>query len=325
MELAAYSVYFLIAMFFTLKRRTIHNSVLFFWLWFTSSISLSIIVRNSGFDIDTQNYANAMKDEYLSVYILKEPVIWLGLRYIYQLFKNEIVAFFIMDAISFILIYKSLKNFGANQFLYFAFILFFPVVLGMQNIYRQYFAMIFVLLAISQLWNYKKIGWLTYILAILSHNVSALFLPLLVCRAKRFAKTKIIIASVLAIAGMAYVGDTKSSAETGANLTMLYIAVLLALIFTNFIAYRFIISKENKAFLAIVGLMLMLCGAASFATGSAGVERIAMFSLVLVYPILAILIDEKFAPKFLARQILVVFSFAPIFMSSNTAGFLIGW
>lgn len=324
MELTAYSVYFFIAILFTLKRRVIPHSTLFFWLWFIASIILSTTIRHSGFDVDAQAYADSMSDDHLNIFVLKEPFVWMGLRYLYQIVEDEIITFIIMDAISFMIIYKALKNFGVNQFAYFAFILFFPVILGMQNIYRQYFAMIFALLAISQLWDGKKRGWITYLFAILSHNVAAIFLPLLVCRARKFAKIKTVIASALVIAGMVYFGETKSSADTGDDLSLLYIAVLIALFIANMVAYRFIISKENKTFLATISLMLMLCAAANFVTGSAGVERIAMFSLVLIYPSLAIFIDERFKQKVLTRSILVMFSFTPIFMSSSTAGFLMG-
>ena len=48
-----------------------------FCFWITAYTSLILVVRNT-FDSDINTYAAAMSQSSLSMYYLKEPVVWLG-------------------------------------------------------------------------------------------------------------------------------------------------------------------------------------------------------------------------------------------------------
>ena len=111
MELLTYIVVTFFGISFSLNGSLIKSSKLFFFIWFIVYFILAFIVR-SKFDSDINNYANSMDYTSIASHRIKEPIVWLGHRYIYALFKDAFTVFMIYDLIFGILLFKALKNFN---------------------------------------------------------------------------------------------------------------------------------------------------------------------------------------------------------------------
>ena len=135
-ELIYYLFLVLIGALFCVKR--LQSEKLYFFVTLFLFTIYSIITRFSGFDIDINTYASALKSELFSLYYLKEPVYWLSSRYLYKITQSPEVTFIIYDVISFMLVLKARKNIGLPQYFTYLFLLFFPAVMGINNVYRQY-------------------------------------------------------------------------------------------------------------------------------------------------------------------------------------------
>jgi len=96
MELVGYLGIAFLSIIYSFKRVVISSSYVFFIFWATSYISLILIVRST-FDSDINTYAAAMSQSNLSIYYLKEPVVWLGQRYLFSWLQNSFFVFIISD------------------------------------------------------------------------------------------------------------------------------------------------------------------------------------------------------------------------------------
>lgn len=318
MELLYYGFVALLGLLFSTKRRLIKDTKLFFVVWLTVYAGLSLIVRRQ-FDVDIEVYASLMSHTSLSLFYLKEPVVWLGQRYLFYYTQDTYTVFFIYDILVGVLLFKVFQNLRLPQYSFFAILIFFPFVLGMQNIYRQWVASILFLLSFSYLWAGKSTlkVYSYFALSFLSHNVAAIFFPLLFLKKKKaLGKLAWFLGFFVSFAGIYFGADTKSSANTGANLSALYLALLLLLLGFVVLLDRGVIRRARKVeYKLIMGLFaLSLCGTVFLA--SAGSERVSMFCLLIIYPFLSLLIEERFKQRVLMRIIFTVLGFIPMFMFS---------
>ncbi|MFQ1702524.1 EpsG family protein [Loktanella agnita] len=205
------------------------------------------------------------------------------------------------------------------QYTYFAILIFFPFVMGMQNIYRQWAACIFFLYCFSIVWNEKTPfkAYIFFILSFLSHNVAAVFLPLLFLRKRTvIGKLAWILSFGVSGAGIYYGAETKSSAATGSNLALAYSFLLFLFVCLIAILDKGIVREDRKKTYWLLISLLTLSIISVFLLSSVGAERISMFGLVISYPILANLLDERFKQKAIIRAIFTVLGFIPMFMFS---------
>ena len=318
MELFYYLLVVLFGILFSLKKSLIKNSTVFFVVWFLVYFALVIIVRNK-FDVDINTYANLMSSSSLSIYYLKEPVVWLGQRYVFGLTQDAFTVFVIYDVILGVLLYKALINFNVPQYVFFSILVFFPFVLGMQNVYRQWVASILFLYSFSFIWNervYFK-AYSFFALSFLAHNVAAVFLPLLLVRKRKaFGKLFWLLSFVVPFIGIYLGAATKSSSDTGFDLSAAYLILLFFFICLVLLldkgVFRIIRNFEYRLLLSL----FVLSTSATLLLSSTGGERVSMFSLMIAYPILANLFEERFRQKVLIRMSFTVMGFAPMFFIS---------
>ena len=318
MELFYYIFVSSFGVLFSLEKSPIKNSAVFFAIWFLVYLVLVIIVRNK-FDADINTYANSMSYLSISLYYLKEPVVWFGQRYVFGLTQDAFTVFVIYDVIFGVLLYKALRNLNVPQYVFFSTLVFFPFVLGMQNVYRQWIASILFLYSFSLIWNERNSfrAYSFFAFSFLAHNIAAVFFPLLLVR-KRKAFGKLIwpLSFVVSFIGIYLGSSSKSSANTGADLSTAYLILLFFFICLVLLldkgVIRIIRNFEYRLLLSLFVLSL----SATLLLSSTGGERVSMFSLMIAYPILANLFEERFRQKVLIRVSFTVMGFTPMFLFS---------
>lgn len=316
MELAAYLSVAFLSLFFSLKRKLIDSSTLFFSVWLLVYFILVLLVR-SEFDFDINTYAKTMPSSSFSLYYIREPVVWFGQRYLFRLMQDAFLVFVAFDMLVGFILYKSLRKFDVPQYAYFSILIFFPFVLGMQNVYRQWVSSVFFLYSFSFVWGGtgKVRSYVAFALAVLSHNVAALFMPLLfVTRRKVLGKLLWFCSFLVSFVGIIFGSDSKSSAETGANLTMVYILLLLFFVFLLPLLDRGFIRKiRGLNYKVLIGVSVVAIFS-SLVLSSSAAERVAMFCLMISYPVLINLFEERFNGKAPVRMLFSTLGFIPMLL-----------
>lgn len=281
-------------------------------LWLYSAALILIVRLNPQSDI--LNYNSAMSSSSLSYYYLREPVSWLSMRLIYLITKSSYWTFVIIDLILFYVLFKSLRKFQIPSYGYFSILSFFPFILGFQNVYRQFIAVILMLYVVSLIFSGSQKRWFFWILALGAHNVAGVFgfVNLFNLR-NRFAKPFYFLSLVGVPFVFVIASSSKSSAETGADLSLIYVALQVFFLVLIIYASKFKITKQNSFQLILLFSFLWLSLISSIVLSSAISERISMFGLILFYPFVLKKIDECFTPVFLARLILIISGFVPLF------------
>ena len=195
---------------------------LFFVTWFIVMSFYSFSLRWTALELNIPEndfiayVSNMMITDYILPYHWKEPIFWLGTRYLYQLFESAYVVYIITDLILFLAFYHSLskirwiipqcKNFANPKYLYFSAFLFFPFVLSMANAYRTILALPFFLLALGYGRREVMKCIISFIIAVLIHNGYFLFVPVLLFLFKGQVRYFIpIIMATLAILLVVYI------------------------------------------------------------------------------------------------------------------------
>ena len=196
MELSLYILIYILATTFALSPKIINEKKTFI-LWLIVSVALSISIRlplliGGEINLDIGAYINKIETPLSEqgflggTYILREFVFFYSMRALKIILNNNFLVFIVFDTIIYLLLYKGLtlirKGFfpeiqiSNSKYLFFAVLLFFPVVIGMHSLYRQLFSIILLILAIGLSINNKKIkGFFIFLLSIFSHNSSIIF------------------------------------------------------------------------------------------------------------------------------------------------------
>lgn len=288
----------------------------------------SLVVRNAGFDADIGNYKDYLEINSFSIYYLKEPVYWLGSRFIYEVTGSPFAVFIFYDVIFFgLILYVTYKAELPRYFPY-AVLLFFPSVLGMQNVFRQFIASGFLLLffcyVITGASFMKK--FFAIIFAIATHNVSALFFPFIFIRKDSRKVPILFFLSASAILFLLpFAAGTKSNSITGELPPYLYLIMLSALV----ILYLIVLSLRFKPFppeffiyFLIMIYMVTLVFTAMFVTGEAQTKRLGMLSMLLMLIPLVKVIDYRFKQKLLVRVLFLVILAMPTLVFNNARSLL---
>lgn len=314
---------FSIAVIFSLRGNVIKDKRLFFILYFVVYSVMSFVVRFSGFDEDINTYADAMSYNAFSLYFLKEPVIWFGQRWLFMAIESETAVFIFTDIFFGLILYSTLSRFKSPQYIYFSILLFFPFVLGFQNVYRQWVGEILFLFSISLVYRNKFSSLFVYVLSMASHNVAGVFLPVYL-RGGDSKLWKMASLSILLMMPVILIltKGTKSSASTGANLTIAYLFLLGCITLFFILSRRGIIKKSEKMMYSFLFYYLFICFSAVLLLSSTSAERVVMFALIASYPSLGNRIEERFLFKVPLRLFLLSAGFLPIFLF-GTRKFLI--
>lgn len=319
-ELLFFISLFLIGVFFATVKTGSYFYYIFSLLIFTT---YSFVVRNSGFDADIGNYNQYLEMKSFSIYYLKEPIYWLGSRFIYKYSDSPIFVFMLYDFLFFVIILAVTRKLGLPKYFPYAVVVFFPSVLGMQNVFRQFIASGFLLLFLS----YVMIGagyakkLMVLLLAVLSHNVAALFFPLIFIKPQARKLSALFVLSGLAILILLPVAaGTKSHSNTGDLPPYLYLVILVMLVALYLCVLKFrvlLFSPKYTAYLWIMLYTLALVLMAMFVTGEAQAKRLGMLSMLLTLVPLISVIDLRFKNKLLVRIIFLMVLAAPTLIFGN--------
>lgn len=316
MELYIYSALTILALVFSLKNNFLSNPPIFFVFWIVAYISLIVVVRKV-FDFDIRHYAASMSFKSLSIYYLKEPVVWLGHRYIFSWVQNPYYVFLLSDLLIGLILFQAFVNFKLPQYAFFSFLIFFPFVLGMQNVYRQWVSNILFIYSFSLVWcqGGKIKTYTSFMFSVLSHHAAAIFVPLLFIRSNKRQGNIIWYGSfVVAMAGFILGANTKSSSSAGNDTSLIYFLLIMFFPILIVLLDRGIIRRIRVYEYKSIFTILLLSGSSTIFLASAGSERISMFGLMVVYPILVLIIEDRFKRKLLPRAIFSLMGFAPMLL-----------
>lgn len=318
MELTLYILLTIVGILFSLNKNASKNNGIFFVAWIVLYFILSLVVRIE-FDEDIKIYASSMSYTSLSIYYIREPVFWLGQRYLFEYINNSYIVFVVYDVVAGIVLFKAFSNLKVPRYAYFGILIFFPFILGMQNIYRQWLASIIFLYSFSLVWkeDFSLKPYATFLLSCLTHNVAAIFFPLLLIKNKNpILKFFWLPSFIISFAGVYLGAEEKSSADTGDNLSMAYLLLLLTLFFLTIALDKGKILQKRIFEYKLIFSLFILALMATINLSSAGSERVSMFCLIIVYPVLAILFDERFKQKEPIRMAYISLGFIPMFIFS---------
>lgn len=289
------------------------ESLKFGAIFFCLSIIHSVVIRLSGFESDILSYASAMRLTGVpSRYYTDEPVVWLGQRYLYSIVANEAIVFVIYDMMISALVYIGFRSLGAPAYSLLAFMAFFPVILGFQNIYRQLLAEA-ALIATLGLWGSgRRSGVLTGLIAAGSHTSSLLFLPAVALLSKSLImRWAGVAAFVVALMFLQSASTGFVTRQTGADFGRAYLLVLLVGFLVYVVIDRRNLLLDKKFFYLYSYLVVLACAALLFIGGLAS-ERISMFCLCLLYPFACTYIQNRIPGRNITGVIITLGGFLPI-------------
>ncbi len=311
---------------FTFCISKIRSNKLYSIFTFILFLVYSIITRYSGFDIDMNTYSNALRSEYFSLYYLKEPVYWITSRYVYKVTQSPEITFIIYDMISFLFILKARKNMKLPQYFPYLFLLFFPAVMGFNNVYRQYLSYTIFIYFVSLFFvpsGFVKKSFYV-VLSVLTHNVSALFSPIFfTLNKKKIISFKAVFLYILVIALLPIVLGTKSNSDTGTLGVEVYLFVLLCFLIFYILSYRMIFNDMSAKFFYFIIYMFSLTSISSVLMGSAQSKRVGMYSLMISLVPLVKSIEDNYKQKIFLRMIIYIVLILPTLLFSSSLNMLL--
>ena len=254
--------------------------------WFGLYVLYSLVVRLMPPIVDMEVYARALAvwPPPLSIYTLREPIVWIGGPLLHRLLNDHVATFLVVDILTGLVVFRSMKllddGSGRMTFLAPTVISSFVFLLGQHNIWRQHIAFALLLWAIASRSRNQRRAIVLFVLAFLAHNAAAVFAGYWfdVGRGDRRRYGPLItLAGVISIA-LLFPWLQKSSVATALNTEYLYILVAgtlaLLLIYANSGTLPGAWSPALLNFLAFTPGVFVLA--------SAPFERIAMMFLVLI-------------------------------------------
>ncbi|WP_408642296.1 EpsG family protein [Salinivibrio kushneri] len=324
-ELFLFIVILFIGLFFCFYK--LNNDRVYFGFTLTLFVVFSIVTRFSGFDIDMHTYANALQYSSMSVYYLKEPVYWLSSRYVYSVLDSPELTFLFFDFLSILIILKSSKKLDLPQYFPYLFLLFFPTVMGFNNIFRQFLSSVILLYSWSIILSEgrTKKTFIVFLMSGFTHNAAFLFAPLITVF-KGSLKSNLIkffAFSFGILLALPWAINTKSFSDTGSVPVEAFIMVVFLFYLLQLLTNRFLLIGFQARFFAFLNYLLFLLILSSITMGSAQSKRIGMFVLVLILVPSVRLIEDKFKHKTLVRVIFYIVIVMPTLLFSSSRSFLL--
>ena len=220
----------------------------------------------------------------LTLYWMREPIVWLGSVFLYQLTGNRLATFLIIDIAAGLLVIRAMKMLddGDNRMLSFAptIISSYVLLLGQQNILRQHVAFAIFLLASAARKRNDRTAIGLLVLSVLAHNATALLAGYWLdqgCEGRRHYGPFVTVLGVVLMWIMFPVLG-KSYSATGLNTEYLYVALVTGLVLLLIYATR-----GRGSFTHLAGVLNFIAYMpAVVILGSAQFERVAMMFLVVV-------------------------------------------
>lgn len=281
---------------------------------------LSIVVRTSGFDSDIPTYVERMSLSEQRWYYLREPILWYLHRAIFFVVRNETVSLVLSDVLIYAIICSALRNAKAPAYTYLAIVLFVPFVLGMQNVYRQWMASAFLLWAASRAEKSAGQAAVAYLIASLTHNAAAFFLPV-VLAPTRWRYVSLIVFIVLLPVALFIGRDTRLASYTGADLGLVFLLLFVWLSVVWWYEHRNDRPARSGAGLLSLAYVAYAVATAVLLLPSSGAERMGLFGLLVCYLVLVRLVEYKY-PRIWIRWCFIVGGFLPV-LAFSTRAFLL--
>lgn len=307
MTLFMYCFLCIMALFFTFikKKSFLHYIFVFFCL-----VGWSIVARFNSIQQDFIVYSETMTyswDFYKTFYVLREPVYWITSKILYEFFKDPIFVYIIWDAVVFTFLTYICYKKDIKPYFILVFILFFPNVMGFLNIYRQYISTVFLFISFLLVYESHLKSKFFYLSSFLTHNVGAIFLPLIFVE-KKFLQIKFIFASIISIVAMIYLSNSKSEMDTGETSPILFFAVICIGVLIFLSLNKLVLYKKNidLYYVNMHGIFISLFSVLFLSDAPA--KRVCMITLIfLLYSIYWFIEDNK--------KNILIFRFSLVFVS----------
>lgn len=276
----------------------------------------SVVVRTSGLDGDMNVYDQTLlAGPSYTFYYLREPLYWFGAWGLFSFLNYSVLVFIVFDMISFLILMRISHLWGLPRYFVILWVLFFPVVMGMQNVYRQFISIHFLLgvLYFIQVDRSKK-QYLLFVFSVLTHNAAALFMPLLYVF--KNSKFKFGFAACVVLSLLPAGVLIKSSESTGTVSVFLYLLISFGILYFFSVSQRLRFSGGSKGFfyLQLYLLLLLMFSIVFMQDGQS--KRVAMYSFVLLLPYTTIFVERNFG-KLIRFIYFVLVSFPTLIFSSS--------
>lgn len=286
-----------------------------------------LTVRLSGYDIDIQHYADAMLiTDDNSIYYLKEFVFWYSQRFLYIILNNDLLVFLFTDIIWIILVLKvsNTLNEGVKfkNGLIIILMTSFPFFFGYENVYRQFYGTIMVLLSYSLINKKLKISIFIFLISLLIHNTMFLLLPFLIMKKKFNMKYKIFIVTfilIIFIILLNYMSQFKSGHTTGIDMSTYYMLLMVIASCIYIIKFNFNINLIYKLMPSLYSSLILIVPL-QFMSFDMIAERLGMvFVIFLLYDLYSYsnTVLNKEYRIFFRTMLLLVFTLPVLFFSSS--------
>jgi len=344
MELSLYILIYLLATTFALAPQIINERNTFI-LWLSIAIALSISIRlplliGGELNLDIGAYINKIESPLSDqgflggTYILREFVFFYSMRALKIILNNNFLVFIVFDTIIFLLLYKGMtlirKGFfpvlqiSNTKYLFFAVLVFFPVIIGMHSLYRQLFSIILLILAIGLTINNKKIkGFFIFLLSIFSHNSSIIFITLIwALNGKLSYKYLAFAALIISPFAIAFVLNSSNPylLRVGAQLEIgrvieyiyLFIFCTTTLIIMTLEGLKRRKNEKFGIFILTLTLLTIIYLIAVYSLSSLSSQRIAFTVFLIVFLMIGYYLEESFKHKVIMRLIYLNISLLPL-------------
>lgn len=303
---------------------------------FFVAISLVTISRLLGLDDDYGRYIKIMQQgpEHFVSYWQREFIFWLPFHWVHEIANNVYITLFVFDIVLlFVLTIFLYKTKADKAHIFLAILLLsFPFFLCFQNIYRQGFAMAFLIAAYVIRDESKLKSDILFLVAVFSHNYIAIFYPILLCRGFYFLNPDYslklgllsMLVMILMLIGMRY-GDSgllRGGKETGLDLSIAYIALFILLA----IYFKFFSDNYNKILISSPSTIFAVMMLVSFYIAgieSSIIERLGMTFLVIT---IIDIIDQPIKSNILKAELfyalLLVCVSVPVFLFPSARAML---
>ena len=293
-------------------------------LWFVLSVALVAAYRSGNWDADMPGYVAAMAWTEVPDRYAFEPILWKALQVCYSVIGDETGTLLVLDTVGLFVMWIGLKSMRAPYFSYFGLVVFFPIVLGLQNGYRQFFGMMLSMYAFALMRRTVAGAVAILALATLTHTASIAVIPTVVARRNtRPASMTAVGGAILASLVMAPLAEMKGDKLVGFDFSALYLGVVLAIALAAWLPFGRISAVPASGLERLpstVAAITMIGATISFS--SAWIERLGMFFLVLAYPsVCATIASLPFVGR-LARPLCILAGALPLVLVHTTRYFV---
>ena len=240
------------------------------------------------------------------------------------------------DLINFLILYTALyqlstiilgKNFNTKvQYLFFSTILLIPYWTGLNNTYRQFFAVNVFLLISAITFRASMKSKLLLLIPVLSYNAIVLLLPGNMLLTKDSIKKYItIFGLILFPVALVFSGliNFKSKyfnhnieTEIGDNIKLVYLVTVIFAIIAFFVFKSLTNAKTNRSLIIVLIYVVLIFSVAYSYMGGQSYERLFYLFLAFAYPVASIFTEKMLKQKQLGR-------FLSIHFATITLGYLV--